>query len=182
MRAQHMSAPETARLIGLRRPSAILVGLTFIAAAFYFPWRPGTFNPEAPILSGVVYAAELFGLFSVALHLFMTSKIAARTPTAPLDNVTVDLFVTTYDEPVAMLRRTLAAAKQVRRATRIVLLDDGNRPAMKKLAEDMGVDYLARADNRHAKAGNLNHGLAHSSADFVATFDADHAPAPNFLD
>ena len=39
----------------------------------------------------------------------------------------------------------------------------------------------ARARNQHAKAGNLNNGLAHSTGDLVAVFDADHAPARDFL-
>ena len=182
MDSKHVAAPETARLEGLRRPTIVLVALMAAAAAVYFPWRLWTFNPDALWLSILVYSAELFGLVCIALHVFMTSKITVRTAPPPLDGVTVDLFVTTYDEPVSMLRRTLAAAKQVRRATRIVLLDDGNRPAMRRLAQDMGVDYLARTENTHAKAGNLNHGLEHSKADFVATFDADHAPAPDFLE
>jgi cellulose synthase (UDP-forming) len=41
--------------------------------------------------------------------------------------------------------------------------------------------YLARTDNADAKAGNLNHALPHSTADLVATFDADHAPRRDFL-
>lgn len=175
-------APETVRLIGMRREAVVLVAAMFAAAAFYFPWRLGTFNPDAPILSAIVYAAELFAFFTLCLHLFMTAGVVERTAPLPLENVTVDLFVTTYDEPVTMLRRTLVAAKLVRGATRIVLLDDGARPQMRKLAEELGIDYFARAENSHAKAGNLNNGLAHSNAQFVATFDADHAPAPDFLE
>jgi cellulose synthase (UDP-forming) len=52
---------------------------------------------------------------------------------------------------------------------------------MKALAEQLGCRYLARADNAHAKAGNLNHGLAHSSGELVVVFDADHAPRRDFL-
>jgi cellulose synthase (UDP-forming) len=180
--ASQVAAPETARIVGLRPAGVALVIALLVAAAAYFSWRLTTFNPDALILSYVVYAAELFGLFAVALHLFMTTRLVERTPAPPLDNVTVDIFVTTYNEPVSMLRRTLVAAKLVRRATRVVLLDDGNRAEMKALAAELGVDYLARETNLHAKAGNLNNALEHSTADFIATFDADHAPAPDFLD
>src|SRR5690606_535718 len=41
--------------------------------------------------------------------------------------------------------------------------------------------YLTRAVNEHAKAGNLNNGLANSTGEYVAVFDADHAPARDFL-
>lgn len=182
MREKSVAAPETARLDRISPGATVLLALMFIAAAFYFPWRLGTFNPIAPALSWVVYAAELFGLLSIVLHLFMTGRVVVRTPPAPITDLSVDIFVTTFDEPVSMLRRTLVAAKLVRGATRVVLLDDGNRPSMRRLAEELGVDYLARTDNTHAKAGNLNNGLAHSSATFIATFDADHAPAPDFLE
>ena len=43
------------------------------------------------------------------------------------------------------------------------------------------MNYLTRARNEHAKAGNLNNGLEHSTGELVAVFDADHAPARNFL-
>jgi glycosyltransferase involved in cell wall biosynthesis len=41
--------------------------------------------------------------------------------------------------------------------------------------------YLARTTNEHAKAGNMNNGLAHSDADYIMTLDADHIPKPQFL-
>ena len=46
---------------------------------------------------------------------------------------------------------------------------------------ELGVRYLARDNNRHAKAGNLNNGLAHSEGEFIVVFDADHVPARDFL-
>ena len=52
---------------------------------------------------------------------------------------------------------------------------------MQQLCDDLGVRYLTRARNEHAKAGNLNNGLAHSTGELVAVFDADHAPARDFL-
>ena len=48
-------------------------------------------------------------------------------------------------------------------------------------AATLGVNYLTRERNEHAKAGNLNNGLAHSTGELVAVFDADHAPARDFL-
>jgi cellulose synthase (UDP-forming) len=182
MPMKSVAAPETAQLDRVRSGATALVALMLAAAACYFPWRLGTFNPDALALSWAVYAAEVFGFGALLLHVFMTRRVTTRTPLAPLDAVSVDIFVTTYDEPASMLRRTLAAAKLVRGATRIVLLDDGARPAMRRLAEELNVDYLARAENTHAKAGNLNNALQHSTATFIATFDADHAPAPDFLE
>lgn len=52
---------------------------------------------------------------------------------------------------------------------------------MTALAAEVGCHYLARGGNQYGKAGNLNHGLAHAKGEFVAVFDADHAPRRDFL-
>src|SRR4029079_5441858 len=49
-------------------------------------------------------------------------------------------------------------------------------------AATVGVAYLARADHAHAKAGNINHALAHTTAEHVAIFDSDHVPTRTFLE
>jgi cellulose synthase (UDP-forming) len=90
--------------------------------------------------------------------------------------------VPTINESVDIVRRTLMAAQRMRHAHEVWLLDDGDRLEMHVLAEELGCRYLARTNNRHAKAGNLNNALRHTKAQFIAIFDADHAPAPSFLD
>lgn len=52
---------------------------------------------------------------------------------------------------------------------------------MKKLAEELGCEYMTRPDNKHAKAGNLNHALTKTSGELIAVFDADFVPTTNFL-
>ena len=42
--------------------------------------------------------------------------------------------------------------------------------------------YIRRDSHEHAKAGNVNHALQFSDADFVTVFDVDHIPEPHFLD
>ena len=64
---------------------------------------------------------------------------------------------------------------------RIHLLDDGRRADFKAFAQDAGIHYITRADNRHAKAGNLNHALTLIKGELVAIFDCDHIPARSFL-
>ncbi len=55
------------------------------------------------------------------------------------------------------------------------------RAELQKLCADLGVHYLTREKNVHAKAGNLNAALPKTSGDLVAVFDADHAPTRDFL-
>ena len=62
------------------------------------------------------------------------------------------------------------------------LLDDGRRENIKELALSLGVNYITRSDNEHAKAGNINNALKQTDGDFVAILDADHVPLPDFLE
>jgi cellulose synthase (UDP-forming) len=160
---------------------AILVALFLGAAAVYLPWRLGSFHPDALAFSVAVYAAEVFGFATALLHLFMCWRLTVReAPPAPPGRA-VDVFVTTLNEPVEIVRRTLLAARNMDYPHQTWLLDDGNRPDMRKLAAELGCRYIARRANTDAKAGNLNNALLFSTAEFVAVFDADHAPAKDFL-
>jgi cellulose synthase (UDP-forming) len=64
---------------------------------------------------------------------------------------------------------------------RVHILDDGQREAFREFAAEVGVGYIIRPDNRHAKAGNLNHALAQTNGEFIAIFDCDHIPTRSFL-
>ena len=154
----------------------------FLVVGFsYLVWRYGTLGTDLPIFSWALYLAEIYGFTSALLHIFMCWRLTVREAPSPAFGMTVDVFVPTYNEPVDLVRRTLVTAKSMDYPHQTWLLDDGNRPEMKALADRLGVHYLARADNNHAKAGNLNNALAHSRGDFIAIFDADHAPQKGFL-
>lgn len=160
---------------------SVLVAMYLAVALWYLSWRPSTFNDHALTFSIVVYAAELLGFAITLMHLFMVWRLSVRAAPAAAPNVTVDVFVPTLNEPLDMLRRTLQAAIRMDHPHQTWLLDDGNRPDVAALAQSLGCRYLARTENTDAKAGNLNHALAHSTAELVAIFDADHAPSPAFL-
>lgn len=160
---------------------ALVVFSYLVYAPYYLVWRLGTFNPHAAFFSWVIWGAEVFGYFTSVLHIFMVSRLTYPTATAPPDNLSVDVFITTYNESVNLLRHTLLAATRMEYPHQTWLLDDGNRPEMAALAKELGCRYLARSENTDAKAGNLNNALAHSHADFVAVFDADHVPHKDFL-
>ncbi|MDH5764881.1 MAG: cellulose synthase catalytic subunit, partial [Gammaproteobacteria bacterium] len=158
-----------------------LVLIFLLVALNYFVWRLSTFNDNYFYFSLLIYVAELFGIMTTLLHLFMTWKLTIRVSPPQLDDRKVDIFIPTYNEPEDMLRRTLIAATSLDYPCKVWLLDDGDRPEMKSLADAFNVEYLARKDNQHAKAGNLNNALQYSDAEFIAIFDADHAPHKNFI-
>lgn len=96
----------------------------------------------------------------------------------------VDIFLPTYNEPVSILRRTVAACQQMDYPNKtIYILDDNRRPEMRALAEEMGVGYFDRPDNRHFKAGNINNALfkTPNPSPYVCFFDCDFVPVPWFL-
>ena len=55
------------------------------------------------------------------------------------------------------------------------------RPRVKQFAKELGCRYLDRPENRHAKAGNLNHALPLSESELIVCFDADFIPLRDFL-
>lgn len=97
----------------------------------------------------------------------------------------VDVFIATYNEPVELLRRTVNGCTHMRypdpAKVHIWVCDDKRRPEMRRLAEEMGVGYFDRPDNKDAKARNLNHAMARTSAPYIVTLDADMIPRNDFL-
>ncbi len=59
--------------------------------------------------------------------------------------------------------------------------DDGKRDEVRALAQEMGVHYIRREQNVHAKAGNINHALDLTDGEFIIILDADHVPQRNFI-
>jgi cellulose synthase (UDP-forming) len=161
----------------------IIAVVAMLVTLYYLYWRyTETFNPAAVFFSWSLYIAECFGAVSAFLFYFTVWKPRQRTSLLPLAGRTVDVFIPTKNESVAVLRKTLLACGDLRYLHRTLVLDDGNRPEVKALSEELGCVYLARGSSEHAKAGNLNYGLQHSQAEFIAIFDADHVPLPRFID
>lgn len=150
----------------------------------YLTWRAlFTLNPAAWALSLALWLAEAFGVANYVLFAWMTRSIAPTRRWRPAPpGLTVDVFVPTYDEDPDVLEATILGCKQIAYPHRTYVLDDGRRPAVRALCERHGVEYLARPDNRHAKAGNLNWALARTRGEFLLVLDADMVPRPEILD
>lgn len=158
----------------------------------YLCWR---IVYSVPFRSGVIAAAGNLLLLAVEILGFAESLILFRNllgmrehplPEIPADAwPEVDVFIATYNEPADLLRRTVNGCRHMKypdpSKVHIWICDDNRRPEMRALAEDMGVGYFDRPDNKGAKAGNLNHALARTSAPYIVTFDADMIPRSEFL-
>ena len=168
---------------GRRRFSvAVSVGALAVYAAYLTYRAAFTINPDALVFSLLVYFAELHGFIALFLYFHQLWHLRQRRVVPARSGLKVDVFVTTYNEDVDLLRQTLRAAVGMRYPHETYVLDDGRRPEVRALADEVGCRYLTRDDNAHAKAGNWNHAFARTAADFIATFDADHLPRPDFLD
>ena len=135
----------------------------------------------ATVISFLLYGAEIFGGVSLALYFLQVWDTSEAPEVEPLEGVTIDVLVPTYNEDVDLLRGTLKACRDLELPHNTYVLDDGKRDEVKALAKDLGVRYITRDNNLHAKAGNLNHALEQTDGEFVVIFDADHVPEPHFL-
>ena len=154
-----------------------------LVTAYYLYWRyTETFNLNALFFSWMLFGAELFGADTTFLFYFSVWKPIKRNAPPSVPGRSIDVFIPTKNESVAMLRKTLLACCDLKYPHRTLVLDDGNRPEVKALCEELNCVYIARESHEDAKAGNLNYGLKHSTAEFIAVFDADHIPLPRFID
>ncbi|HUS35108.1 MAG TPA: glycosyltransferase [Verrucomicrobiae bacterium] len=144
------------------------------------------------VVSVLFLISEAFIHFRIALGNLSLLRLTNRTAQADDSQQavrageylpSVDVFVPTYSEPVEMLRRTIIGCQAMDYPRKTIhLLDDQRRPAMRALAKELGCEYFDRPDNRHAKAGNLNHALPRTYGEFIVCFDADFVPSRNFIE
>lgn len=94
----------------------------------------------------------------------------------------VDVYIATYNEPIDIVEKTIIGALSLDYPNfQVWVLDDGRRRWLRDLCARKGAGYITRPDNTGAKAGNINHALTQTSADFLAVFDADFIPQRDFL-
>ncbi|HEX4580113.1 MAG TPA: glycosyltransferase, partial [Candidatus Dormibacteraeota bacterium] len=176
-----MGQQESRRVMWLRACACLAAtGVGF----YYLVYRlTGTLNPSALWFAIPLWVAEAYGFVSTVLYFFTAWDTRPRRAWRPAEpGHTVDVMVPTYNEPVWVVRRTLLGALAISYPHQTYLLDDGRRPEMRRLAQQLGAGYITRPDNSGAKAGNLNWAIGRTSGEFIAIFDADHVALPGFLD
>jgi len=181
-----------ARQIVGNMTNLIMVLLSLLATLRYAWWRVTQTIPEGTgwefILGIVLLAAEAYCWLILIFGYLQTAWPLKRAPAAlPSDMAawpTVDVFIPTYNEPLAVLKPTVLAALALdwpRDKLNVYVLDDGRREECRQFAAAAGAHYITRPNNAHAKAGNLNHALAQTQGEFVTVFDCDHLPTRSFL-
>jgi cellulose synthase (UDP-forming) len=188
-------------MLPLSQPWArgLIFGVVWLVVARYAEWR--LFETVLPAEGewyevGWVwfcFIAEVLALFDALILYLMFLRTSDRSAEAdvhearlrslpPEELPSVDVFIPTYNESIEVLEKTITGALCIDYPNfKIWILDDGRRPWLLDLCKSKGVGYLTRPDNTHAKAGNINHALTKTDAEFFAIFDADFIPQRNFL-
>jgi cellulose synthase (UDP-forming) len=130
----------------------LIIFLSCFASIRYFYWRvTSTVNMETvadQTMSFALLGAETYGLLILFLGYFQTIEVERRRAPRPTRHPSVDVFIPTYNEPIEVVRRTVIGALAMDYPAKTVhLLDDGDRPELRAMAEELGVRYLARKDN-----------------------------------
>lgn len=134
----------------------------------------------------MLLSAETYSFIVFAIFAFASINIRHKLPSLSAKDInyfpSVDIFICTYNESENILRDTVTGCKNIKyKNKKIYLLDDGNRPAIKQLATDFGINYITRDNNEGFKAGNINNALKLTNSELIAVFDADHVPVSTFL-
>lgn len=175
-----------------RKITVVMVILSALMSTRYIWWRTSEtlhFNSETEAILGIgLYLAELYVWLILILGFLQTTWPLKRTIEPLPDDVTlwptVDVYVPTYNESLDVVRDTVLAAQCIdypRDKLKVYLLDDGKRPEFAVFAADVGVGYITRDDNSHAKAGNLNHAMTITKGELICVFDCDHVATRAFL-
>ena len=188
----------------------IYLGLSLLVVVRYFAWRflstmPGSENLLNFIPAVILLGAEVYCLLMLFTSLFVILEPIERetVPFSDREAPTVDVLIPSYNESDELLAVTLSAALEMDYPAdkfKVFLLDDGGtderiasadpaistnarkrRANLQQLCGELGAHYVTRERNVMTKAGNLNNALSVTDGELVAVFDADHAPAREFM-
>lgn len=158
----------------------------------YLGWRivysvPTDAGLAAVIANLLLLTVEILGFIeSLVMYRNLFGRRKHPLPSIPDDAwPDVDIFIATYNEPPELLKRTINGCTHLKypdlNKIHIWVCDDNRRPQMRELANEMGVGYFDRPDNKGAKAGNLNNAMAHTDSPYIVTLDADMIVKSDFL-
>ena len=153
---------------------------------FTLPFRYGKFNVVCGIIVLLLEFTETIDFIIYYFNILCFNKKNYKVPTIKNEEYPdVDVFIATINETKELLQQTIEACLNMnypnKNKVHVYICDDGNRKEIQALANQYKIGYITRNDNINAKAGNYNNALKHTSSPYIATFDADMKPTPDFL-
>ncbi|QHC34703.1 UDP-forming cellulose synthase catalytic subunit [Komagataeibacter xylinus] len=175
-----------------RRSRCFLMVLSIVVSGRYLVWRfTSTLDLDGVLQTILVLALAIGEIYTTCRVGFTYFQLAwpLRRQIHPLpeDESTwpvIDVYVPTYNEDMSIVRTTVLGCLSMdwpADKLNVYILDDGRRRSFRDFAEQVGAGYINRAENAHAKAGNLNHAIKVTTGDIIAIFDCDHVPVRSFL-
>ena len=168
----------------------LAVGFALLSAgALYGLWSVFTKNPAwYPFLITLAVMIPWTG-YMIVVTLRRPAVSAATHAGRPAGHAAaalVNVFIPVCGEDPAVIANTFAHVARLHWTGQLTVhvLDDsrGDSSAIRDLAARYGFIYQRRPDRPVGrKSGNLNYALTQSLGEFIAVFDADFAPAPEFL-
>jgi cellulose synthase/poly-beta-1,6-N-acetylglucosamine synthase-like glycosyltransferase len=143
-----------------------------------------------------IYTLGMLFIFAYSLaqgHLLLnflkSRKVKGTIPSEPVNWPKVTIQLPVYNERYVVERLIDAAAKinYPRELLQIQILDDSTDETAQLILEKIKAfptvdfQYLHRVDRNGFKAGALKEGLEKATGEFIAIFDADFVPDPDFL-
>lgn len=182
-----------------RHLSVVLVLGVFIIffAVLYFIFKvPAFFGPGYTVYEriwgGLLLLAELFIAFHSTTFLFNFLKSSSRynavkdTFFVGYDRPFVSCLICSYNEPRETLEETVRSVVDLNyKEKEVILLDDSKkefREMAKALGRKFNIKVIQRDSREGYKAGAINNGLNYVKGKYIAVFDADQKPYPNFLE
>jgi len=174
------------------RVSVIMMVVAVLMSTRYIWFRATQtlhFNSEIEAILGIgLFLAELY-IWIVIILSYLQNLFPLERKIVPLPEdmslwPTVDIYIPSYNESLDVVRDTVLAAQCLDYPAdklKIYLLDDGKRNEFAVFAANVGVGYITRNDNSHAKAGNLNHAMKLTKGELICVFDCDHVATRIFL-
>lgn len=175
--------PEAETPTTLRRTHVVALSAMLLGTA-YLVWRAtATLSPMSLALGLPLLVLEAWSLVTVALQSVTLWNVDAVRPprTVSETTATVAVLIPTSDETHQVLMPTLAAATRMRLATEIIVLDDGGRPWVAGMCDELGIEYRTRIRRSGGTATQLNTVLPGIAADFVVVLAADQVADRDFI-
>ncbi len=174
--------------------STVLSILTVAFLIVYIGWRILCTLPDYEVYGWVAFIAGIALVIAEAISVMealiqcwdLNNQYVPKMPEIPEEwYPDVDVMIATHNEEEELLFKTVNACTRMKYPDKskvhVHICDDTNRPEIKKLAQELNVNYFGLSDNKLAKAGNLNNAIGKTSAPLIVTFDADMIPNSDFL-
>lgn len=161
--------------------NALFALLYFIVITFFF--EHGNI-----VLFSLLIAGEIFHLWQILGYCYTVWSSDYSALYDKHFEKPVDVYITVAGEPIDIIEKTAKAALAMDYSNfQVFFLNDGyvakkdDWHDVVKLGKKLGVKTITRSIPGGAKAGNINNAMKHTKSPYIAIFDADHVPYPNFL-